>query len=465
MGLKFYNTLNNKIEPFKEIKEGHVGLYMCGPTVYDSAHIGNFRSNTFQDIVKRYLIYSGYAVKHVMNITDIDDKIIQKAIKQKISIQEITAPHIDNFFKDMDLLNIEKADAYPRATEHIDEMKQMVSTLLEKKIAYKKGDSIYFNIDKFEKYGKLANIAKENLKIGVSVDQDEYDKNNVQDFVLWKGRKGEEHFWETEFGDGRPGWHLECSAMSTKYLGPHFDIHLGGIDLIFPHHENEIAQSECTTDSKYVNYWLHCQHLVVDNKKMSKSLNNFFTLKDLIDRGYDPLEIRYLLISTHYRKLLNFTFEGLQNARKSLKRINEFIFTLEGLSPDEGSSDEIQALIQAKEQAFRENMDDDFNVAGALGVLFEFIHEINRRINDLKEGDIEKIIGFLKRIDSVLGVIKIEESTEVSLDERVEALIAERNEARKDKDFTRADQIRDELKQENIILIDTPDGVRWKIEK
>ncbi len=465
MGLKLYNTLTNTIEPFKEINEGKVGLYMCGPTVYDSAHIGNFRSNTFQDIVKRYLIYSGYNVKHVMNITDIDDKIIKKALDQNVSIQEITKEHTESFFNDLDNLNIMKADVYPKATEHIEEMKDMVSTLLKKEFAYKKGDSVYFNIEKFDTYGKLANITKENLRVGVSVDKDEYDKNNVQDFVLWKERKGKEHYWETEFGDGRPGWHLECSAMSTKYLGNHFDIHIGGVDLIFPHHENEIAQAECTTNEKFVNYWLHCQHLVVDNKKMSKSLKNFFTLKDLTDKGYDPMEIRYLLMSSHYRKLLNFTFEGLSNARKSLRRINEFLFILKGLKPKAGKSEEIMSVITDKEKSFKENMDDDLNIAGALGSFFEFIHEINRKINDLKQDDVKEILNFVDRINSVLGVIKSEEPETDNLDERIEKLINERNEARKNKDFARADQIRDDLKKEKIILIDTVDGVRWKIEK
>lgn len=465
MALKLYNTLTNTIEPFKEINEGKVGLYMCGPTVYDSAHIGNFRSNTFQDIVRRYLIYSGYDVKHVMNITDIDDKIIKKALDQNVSIQEITKEHTESFFNDLDNLNIMKADVYPKATEHIEEMKDMVSTLLKKEFAYKKGDSVYFNIEKFDTYGKLANITKENLRVGVSVDKDEYDKDNVQDFVLWKERKGKEHYWKTEFGDGRPGWHLECSAMSTKYLGNHFDIHIGGVDLIFPHHENEIAQAECTTNEKFVNYWLHCQHLVVDNKKMSKSLKNFYTLKDLTDKGYDPMEIRYLLMSSHYRKLLNFTFEGLSNAGKSLKRINEFLFILKGLKPAEGKSDNIMNIISEKELAFRENMDDDLNIAGALGTFFEFIHEINRKIDTLKQDDVKEVLNFVDRVNSVLGVIKSEEPEADNLDERIEKLINERNEARKNKDFARADQIRDDLKEENIILIDTADGVRWKIEK
>jgi cysteinyl-tRNA synthetase len=465
MPLKLYNTLTNKIDEFKEINKGKVGLYMCGPTVYDHAHIGNFRSNIFQDLVKRYLIYLGYEVKHVMNITDIDDKTIRKSIDQNIPIKEVTKKYTESFFEDLEALNILKADVYPRATEHIPEMKNMVSTLIEKGYAYKQGDSVYFNIEKFDNYGRLANIKKENLKTGVSVDNDEYDKNNVQDFVLWKGKKEKEPFWETEFGEGRPGWHIECSAMSTKYLGEHFDIHIGGVDLIFPHHENEIAQSECSTNKKFVNYWLHCQHLIFDNKKMSKSLKNFYTLKDLLKKGYDPMEIRYLLISTHYRKLLNFTFDGLVSAGKSLKRIKDFLFALEGLKVKEGSNENIVALIEQYEDKFKDNMDDDLNVSGALGVLFEFIHEINRRIDDLKSEDVKSIISLIKRINSVFGIIEDEKKTSLIDEEAIKELVEERDKAKKEKNYSLADKIRDELKEKGIVLIDTPDGVRWKIEK
>jgi len=464
MSLKLYNTLTNNIDEFKEINKGKVGLYMCGPTVYDHAHIGNFRSNIFQDIVKRYLIYLGYKVKHVMNITDIDDKTIKKSIEQSIPIEEVTKKYTDSFFEDLNTLNILKADVYPKATEHIPDMKSMISTLIDKDFAYKKGDSVYFNIEKFDNYGKLANIQKENLQTGISVDKDEYDKNNVQDFVLWKGKKENEPFWKTIFGEGRPGWHIECSAMSTKYLGEHFDIHIGGVDLIFPHHENEIAQSECTTNKKFVNYWLHCQHLIVDNKKMSKSLKNFYTLKDLLKKGYEPMEIRYLLISAHYRKLLNFTFEGLVSAGKSLKRINEFLFILKGLKPQSGKNDDIINIINEYELKFKESMDDDINIAGALGTLFEFIHSINKKLDILKREDIKEILLFIERINSVLGILQDEAEKNIN-DERIEKLIEERTKARNEKNFSLADKIRNELKENGIILIDTPDGVRWKIEK
>jgi cysteinyl-tRNA synthetase len=282
--------------------------------------------------------------------------------------------------------------------------------------------------------------------------------------VLWKGRKeGERFFWRSEkFGEGRPGWHLECSAMSMKYLGEHFDIHMGGVDNIFPHHENEIAQSQCSTGKKYVNYWLHVQHLIVDNEKMSKSLGNFYILRDLLEKGYDPMVIRYLLLSTHYRKLLNFTFEGLEQAKQSLKRINDFIFTLRGLKPADGEAAEITGLIQQSEVKFQEQMDSDFNISGALGALFDFIHEINLKQKDLKTVDINNILAFMDRINSVLGVIKKEE--EGVLDAEIEEKIKQRTQARKEKNFQLADAIRDELKAKGIVLIDTPDGTRWKHE-
>ncbi|NIM16342.1 MAG: cysteine--tRNA ligase [Candidatus Aminicenantes bacterium] len=462
--MKFYNTLTNKIETFKEIKQGTIGLYTCGPTVYDYSHIGNFRSYMFEDLVKRYFIYKGYQVNHVMNITDIDDKTIKKANEMGTSLEEVTSIYIKTFMEDIETLNILKADHYPRATEHIDEMLETVDQLYEKGYAYKKDNSVYFSIEKFSDYGKLANISRDALKIGTSVDADEYDKDDVQDFVLWKGKKQGEPSWKSEkFGDGRPGWHLECSAMSSKYLGNHFDIHMGGVDNIFPHHENEIAQSQCATGEQFVNYWIHCQHLVVDNQKMSKSLGNFYILKDLLEKGYDPMEIRYLLISTHYRKLLNFTFDGLHQAGQALRRMNDFIFTLKGLKPADGKTAEISHLIEKSEAKFRENMDTDFNISGALGVFFDFIHQVNLKQKELKKQDIKNILDFMARIDTVLGVMKKEE--EKMLDAEIEAKIQERQLARKEKNFQLADAIRDELKSKGIILIDTPEGTRWKYEK
>ncbi|MCP4146796.1 MAG: cysteine--tRNA ligase [bacterium] len=461
--MKFYNTLSNSIEEFKEIEKGKIGFYTCGPTVYDFAHIGNFRSYVFEDLVKRYLTYRGYQVKHIMNITDIDDKTIKKAIEFNVTLKEVTCQYIDAFLADIETLNIIKAEQYPHATDYIDQMLDIIYNLEDKGYAYKKDNSVYFSINKFKEYGKLANISQENLKPGVSVDSDEYDKENVQDFVLWKGKKEGEPSWPSErYGDGRPGWHIECSAMSMAYLGPHFDIHMGGVDNIFPHHENEIAQSQCANNQKFVNYWLHCQHLIVDNHKMSKSMGNFYTLRQVLEKGYHPMEIRYLLIATHYRKLLNFTFDGLGRAGQSLKRIHDFIFSLKGLKPEEGETPGVTELLNTSEGKFQENMDNDFNISGALGAFFDFIHKVNLHLKELKQKDVENILAFVNRINSVLGVI--EEEEEVDLDAMVEEKIKQRKQARKDKNYQLADAIRDELKAEGIILLDTPEGVRWKKE-
>lgn len=461
--MKFYNTLTNRVDEFNEIEKGKIGLYTCGPTVYDYAHIGNFRSYIFEDLVKRYFLYRGYKVLHVMNITDIDDKTIKRANEEGVQLNDVTDKYIKAFMEDIDTLNIDKADHYPRATDHVKEMLEIIDKLMEKGFAYSKDDSIYFSIEKFQDYGRLANISRENLRTGVSIDADEYDKDNVQDFVLWKSKKEGEPSWDAgKYPEGRPGWHLECSAMSSKYLGNHFDIHMGGVDNIFPHHENEIAQSECANSEPFVNYWLHCQHLIVDNQKMSKSLGNFYTLRDLLDKGYQPMEIRYLLISAHYRKLLNFTIDGLAGARQSLKRINDFIFALKGLKAIEGKTPGITELVDQSEARFRENMDNDFNISGALGTFFEFIHAVNLKQKELKTGDIKNVLDFMSRIDTVLGVMK--QDDEKNLDAEIEEKIQLRQQARKDKNYRLADTIRDELKAKGIVLIDTPEGVRWKHE-
>lgn len=462
MSLKFYNTLSNRVEEFKEIEKGKVKFYMCGPTVYNRAHIGNFRSNTFQDLVKRYLLYSGYEVLHVMNITDVEDKIIKKSIDLNCSINDVTAENIKAFMDDVETLNILKADFYPRATEHIKDMLELIEKIEAKGYAYKKGNSVYFNISKYEDYGRLANLSKGNLIVGASVDSDEYDKDNVQDFVLWKGKKEGEPSWESKYGPGRPGWHIECSTMGMKYLGETFDIHIGGVDLIFPHHENEIAQSQCATGKKFVNYWIHCQHLVVDNLKMSKSLGNQYTLKDLTDKGYDPMAIRYLLISTHYRKLLNFTFKGLERAAQSLKRIKDFIFSIENLEVTDGETAFISQLIKDSEEAFQEHMNNDFNISGALGAFFDFIHQVNLKLQEIKKKDRKNILDYVDRINSVLGVLRKEEAG--SLEREILEKIELRQKAREEKNFKLADSIRDELKARSIILIDTPEGTKWKKE-
>jgi len=460
--MRFFNTLTRSLEEFREIEKGAIGLYTCGPTVYDYPHIGNYRSYVFEDLAKRFFIFSGYRVRHVMNITDIDDKTIRKANQTGLPLAEVTQKYIDAFHDDIRALNILPADVYPRATAHIPEMINLIAVLLEKGFAYEKEGSVYFRIERFKEYGRLANIDRNNLQAGAAVDADEYDKEAVQDFVLWKGRKPGEPFWPAAFGEGRPGWHIECSAMSMKYLGPHFDIHMGGVDNIFPHHENEIAQSECANGQTFVNYWLHCQHLVVDNKKMSKSLGNFYTLGDLLQRGYDPMAVRYLLISTHYRKLLNFTLESLEMAGQALNRIRNFVFSLKNISKAGENTVEIERFISASQDTFTENMSDDFNVSGSLGVLFDFIHGINQKMNGLSQKDAAAVLAFLKRLDTVLGVLEQEDA--IPLAAAIEAKIAQREKARKNRDFAQADAIRAELKKQGINLLDTPDGVKWKKE-
>jgi cysteinyl-tRNA synthetase len=460
--MKFYNTLTRRVEEFREIEKGHIGLYTCGPTVYDYAHIGNFRSYIFEDLVKRFFLFQGYKVKHVMNITDIDDKTIRKANELKLPLNEVTQKYIDAFNDDMRSLNILTADVYPLATAHIPEMISLIAALLEKGFAYKKDGSVYFSIDRFQDYGRLANIDQDSLKPGTALELDEYDKEAAQDFVLWKGKKPDEPSWPAPFGLGRPGWHIECSAMSMKYLGPHFDIHMGGVDNIFPHHENEIAQSECANGQTFVNYWLHCQHLVVDNKKMSKSSGNFYTLRDLLPRGHDPLAIRYLLISSHYRKLLNFSFASLEMAGQTLNRIKNFVFSLKNIKNPGETTPEILTLIAASQDAFVENMIDDFNISGALGVLFDSIYKINQRMNTLSQNDAAAILAYIKHLNTVLGVLDQEDSAPLAA--AVEGKIAQREKARENKDFALADAIRSELKNQGIILLDTPNGVKWKKE-
>jgi cysteinyl-tRNA synthetase len=460
--MRFFNTLTRSLEEFREIEKGKIGLYTCGPTVYDFPHIGNYRSYVFEDLVKRFFLFLGFRVKHVMNITDIDDKTIRKANETGVPLEDVTRKYIDAFHADLRTLNILPAAVYPRATEHIPEMLKLITVLLEKGCAYEKDGSVYFSIERFKEYGRLANIDRESLKsgVGAAADADEYEKESIQDFVLWKGKKPGEPSWPAPFGAGRPGWHIECSAMSMKYLGPHFDIHMGGVDNIFPHHENEIAQSECANGETFVNYWLHCQHLVVNNKKMSKSLGNFYTLSDLLQRGFDPMVVRYLLISTHYRKLLNFTLENLEMASQALGRVKNFVFSLKNVQVEGKMDPELSASIETNLGAFSQNMADDFNVSGALGVLFDLIHEVNPRMNALSREDAAAVLSHVERLNAVLGIL--DQGDAGPLAAAVEAKIALREKARKEKDFAQADAIRAELKKQGISLLDTPGGVKWK---
>ncbi len=459
--LKLYNTLTRKKEVFKPIKKGVVSMYSCGPTVYDFAHIGNFRSYLAVDILKRYLKFKSYKVKHIMNITDVDDKTIIASKKQKISLKDYTKKYTKAFFEDLKTLNIDPADIFPKATEHIKEMVSMIQKLIKKGLAYKGDDNCwYYDVSKFKNYGKLAKLKMEGLKEGARVKQDSYEKENAQDFALWKAydKNDGDVFWKTELGKGRPGWHIECSAMNTKYLGNTFDIHTGGVDLIFPHHENEIAQTEGSTGKPYVRFWIHNEHLAVDGKKMSKSLNNFYTLRDILEKGHDPKAVRYLLLSTHYRTKLNFTFKSLEAAKTAVDKINNFIFNLEHMNckEDIGNIDE---LIKEAKAAFEIKMDDDLNISEALAVIFDFIRDTNKL--RLSKKDAEKVTKLMKEFDKVLGIIDFKKKEE-KIPAEIKKLIQKREKARKEKNFKESDKIREEIKNKGYTVEDSSEGPRIK---
>ena len=464
MALQFHNTLGNKKEVFKPINEGEVRMYTCGPTVYDFAHIGNFRTYIFEDLLRRYLKYKGYRVIQVMNLTDVDDKTIRGARREKISLGEYTARFKQAFFEDIDTLGIERAEVYPEATKHIPEMVELIKRLMAKGFAYRAEDgSIYFRISSFLEYGKLSGKILTDLKPTGRVRADEYTKEEVSDFALWKAWDEEDGdvWWETELGRGRPGWHIECSAMSIKYLGETFDIHTGGIDNIFPHHENEIAQSESATGKKFVNYWLHSAHLIVEGKKMSKSLGNYYTLRDLLNKGFNPLAIRYLLISTHYRVGLNFTFEALKSAGAAIDRLAELLHTLDHFQSDSSTDNpDIERILEEIRQGFESSLDDDLNISPALASIFEGIKRLNKLIRDvgLSVADAMRIRNLLFKLDTVLGILP---ETKV-VDSEIERLVARRDIARKNKDYAEADKIREELNKRGIIIEDTPKGTIWR---
>ena len=463
-----FNTLTRRKEEFTPIEPKKVKMYTCGPTVYDFAHIGNFRAFLFEDLLKRWLIQRGFRVTHVMNLTDIDDKTIKGSQTQGIPLQQFTDFFVKAFFEDIKALNIEPADVYPKATDHISEMVTLIKSLVAKGIAYKGEDgSIYFSVCKFPNYGKLSHIKVGELKSGARVSQDEYAKEEAQDFALWKAWTSEDGdvFWETELGKGRPGWHIECSAMSTKYLGETFDIHCGGVDNMFPHHENEIAQSEGATGKKFVNYWMHNEHLQVEGKKMSKSLGNYYTLRDLFTKGYDPIVIRYLLMSTHYRQQFNFTFEGLDAAKGAVDRLRNFVRRLHDAEGKE-SGGKVATLVAKAEACFGGSMDDDLNIGIALASLFDFVREINNLLdsNNVSKFEAAEVGGLMMRLDEVLGVIgKVEVEEALSAD--IDSLVQRRETARKTKNWKEADSIRAQLKAMGIVLEDTAQGVRWHKQK
>ncbi|MCW4044342.1 MAG: cysteine--tRNA ligase [Candidatus Bathyarchaeota archaeon] len=467
-GIRFFNTLTRQKEAFMPIDEGRVRMYTCGPTVYDYAHIGNFRAFVFEDVLKRWLKYRGLQVTHVMNLTDVDDKTIRGSQKQQMSLRQFTDFYAKAFFEDVAVLNIERADYYPRATEHIAEMVSLIKRLMDKGFAYRGEDgSIYYAVIKFKDYGKLSKIKVAELKAGARVKVDEYSKEEAQDFALWKAWTQEDGdvCWDTELGKGRPGWHIECSAMSMRYLGETFDIHCGGVDNMFPHHENEIAQSEAATGKRFVNYWLHNEHLLVEGKRMAKRYGNFYTLRDLLSKGYDPIAIRYLLLSTHYRQQFNFTFEGLEAAKGAVERLRNFIHRLQ--DADGKSSGEKMAKLTAKVQmSFGEAMDDDLNISVALAALFDFVRDVNNLLdaNAVSRAEAKQACALIADFDRVLGVIgKIE--ADAALPKEAEELIKKREEARKNKDWKTADAIRQQLKAMGVVIEDTTQGVRWKIEK
>ncbi len=463
MALHFFNTLTHRLEPFAPLDENKVRMYSCGPTVYNYVHIGNLRSFTFQDILRRYLRCRGYEVYHVMNVTDVDDKIIRDSIKAGQSIGEYTAQYRTSFKEDAATLRLESPERVTPATEHIGEMIELIRLLDEKGHTYESKGSTYFRIQSFPEYGKLSKLDASGIQAGARVEQDEYEKDELRDFALWKASKPGEPVWDSTFGPGRPGWHIECSAMAMKYLGESFDIHTGGVDLVFPHHENEIAQSEAATGKPFVRFWLHAEHLLVDNRKMSKSDGNFYTLRDLLGKGFSAESIRYLLASVPYRKQINFTIDGLKASQTAIERLRNFQRRLEEGGFPDGRNPLVIEFADAACKNFIAGMDDDLNTAQALAAVFEFIRDVNTKM-DAREFHADNVADanrVLELFDAIFDVLKTEESGQVPSEE-IEALIAERIAARKARDFIRSDAIRDGLKARGVILEDTPQGTRWK---
>ena len=473
MALHFYNTLTQELEVFHPLEGNTVRMYTCGPTVYNFVHIGNFRTFTFQDILRRWLRYRGYRLKHVMNVTDVDDKIILNAAKENKSIEEYTAQFTKAFFEDAAALRLEQPEHVVPATKHIGVMLEAIERLAGKGCTYTSDGSTYFRIASFPDYGKLSHNDFSGIRSGARVDVDEYEKADARDFVLWKGRKDHEPAWEAPFGEGRPGWHIECSAMAMSYLGETLDIHAGGVDLIFPHHENEIAQSEAITGKPFSRFWLHSEHLQIEWQKMSKSLGNFYTLRDLLDMGYQPEAIRYLLASVPYRKKLNFTFEGLKAATKTIERLRDFELRLTSTKFPAGCNEELSERSREAIRQIEEGMDDDLNTAEALAAVFEYVRAMNTAIDENRfqeenRWDAARVLEVFDRVFDILkpgdgGAAMAGKAEQPSPpDSEIEALIEERAMAKKARDFKRSDEIRALLQEKGIVLEDTKDGVRWK---
>jgi cysteinyl-tRNA synthetase len=463
--LRFRNTLSGRVEEFRPMREGEVRFYYCGPTVWDYGHIGNFRSAIAADIVRRYLKFKGYQVTHVMNITDVEDRIIAKSQEAGLSIDDYTAKYIDALWEDFDALGCERPEIVPRATRHIPEMVSLIEKLLETNHAYASDGSIYYRIASFPEYGKLSKINFAGNIAGASerIDTDKYEKEDARDFALWKEPANEnEPAWDAPIGRGRPGWHIECSAMSMKYLGETFDIHAGGIDLVFPHHENEIAQSEGATGKQFVRYWIHFEHLKVEGETMSKSKGNYYTFRDLKAKGYSAAGIRYFLLSVPYNKQINLNFDVLAGAERTVAGLRDFRARLSEAKVEPGMNEALHDVALRAAEEFEAGMDDDLNTSVALATLHNLSREVNTALarKKVKAENKQELLDLLKRIDTVLNVFGAE-STEM-LDSEIQSLIDERQEARRRRDFGRSDEIRDELAARGIILEDTKDGVRWK---
>jgi cysteinyl-tRNA synthetase len=474
--IRFHNTLGGKIEAFVPQKGKEVRMYTCGPTVYDYAHIGNYRTFVFQDILRRFLKLRGYTMNHVMNLTDVDDRIIANAAAAGVSIRDYTEKYAQAFFDDCKTLSIEAPEHWIRATDHIDDMVKLIERLQEKSYTYPSEGSIYYRIAKFPHYGQLSNIDVAGIQAGARVDVDRYEKESARDFALWKAPKPGEHFWETPIGKGRPGWHIECSAMAMKYLGETLDIHTGGIDLAFPHHENEIAQSEGATAKPFVRYWMHSEHLLVEGEKMSKSLGNFYTLRDLFKKGFKPSALRFALASVPYRKQLNFTFDGLQQAASSVERLRNFADRVAQGKFPAGKQKGMAARIAEAAEEFDAGLSDDLNTARALASAFDLLRETNIAMDkgDFRQDDVAAVQEFLANFDRVFAILEDNDANKLRAlgfgaadsgpnDAEIEKLVADRQAARQRRDFAASDRIRKELADRGILIEDSKDGsVRWK---
>lgn len=465
--LTFYNSLTRRKEKFVPINSEHVNFYTCGPTVYNFAHIGNFRAYIFEDILRRTLKFNGYNVVQIMNLTDVDDKTIRDSQAEGKKLKDFTEKYKKAFFEDLNTLNIEKAEFYPAATDHITEMIELIKKLFDNGFAYKANDgSVYFSINKFKDYGKLAKIDMENQIAGARISSDEYEKDSVADFALWKARDEADGDvrWKSPWGEGRPGWHIECSAMSMKYLGESFDIHTGGIDNMFPHHEDEIAQSEGATGKKFVNYWLHNDYLIVNNEKMSKSLGNFFTIRDLLKKGIKGEEIRFVLMSIHYRKKLNFTIEACQQARQTLSKFRELFAKLAEIDTEGELAESTSNFLKNSKEKFTDAVNDDLNMAKALAELYALQRFSNKKIgsSELNRNEAEEILALFRNFDQILGTLKVKEFAKPAekndVPEEIFNLLKKRDSARKEKDFATADEIRDKLSADGWIVKDGPEG-------